>query len=49
MFHYVIGAFGVGILNVGLLILKYSTLLTLLGFHRVLHERDSVKGNKVAT
>ena len=41
-----LGALDVGILNVGLLILKYSTLLS---FHRVLHERDSLKGNKVVT
>ena len=30
----------------GLLILKYSALLS---FHRVLHERDSMTGNKVVT
>ena len=41
-----LGAFGVGILNVGLLILKYSNLLDL---PRVPHERDSMKGNKVVT
>ena len=39
-----LGALDVGILTVGLLILKYSTLLS---FHRVLHERDAMKGNKV--
>ena len=44
--HRTLGASGVGILNLGLLILKYSTLLC---FHRVLHVRDSMKGNKVIT
>ena len=39
-----LGAFDVGILNVGLFILKY---LTLLGFHRVLYEWDSMKISKV--
>ena len=43
-FHHMLGAFDVGILNVGLWILKCSTLLS---FHRVLHERGSMKGNKV--
>ena len=38
------GAFGVAKLNVGLFILK-----TFLGLHGVLHERVSMKGNKVVT
>ena len=45
-FHCRLGAFGVGIFNVEPLILKYSTLLSL---HRVLHERNSLTGNKVVT
>ena len=44
--HPRLGAFGVGVLDVGLLILKYSTSL---GFQRVLHERDSMKDSKVVT
>ena len=44
--HPTLEGFGVGVLDVGLLILKYSTLL---GFHRVPHERDSMKDSKVVT
>ena len=44
--HHKLGDFGVGVLNVGPLILKYSTLL---GFHRALHERDSLSNSKVVT
>ena len=44
--HRQLGAFDVKILDMGLSLLKYSILFS---FHRVLHERYSMKGNKVVT